>query len=71
MIAAPRLATVGMKSSSSQDWSFTLSAALSPFTLAWKMSGYWVGEWLPHTVMLVTSPAPTSALRASWAIARL
>ena len=44
MIAAPRFCTVGMKSSSSHFWSSIVSAALLPFTFAWKMSGYWVAE---------------------------
>ena len=50
MIAAPRLATVGMKSFSIQAWSSTTSAAFRPPTSAWKMSGYWVAEWLPQIV---------------------
>src|SRR3954462_13556686 len=50
MIAAPRLATVGMKSFSIQSWSLTTSAAFLPPTSAWKMSGYWVAEWLPQMV---------------------
>src|SRR6202007_3045192 len=37
MIAAPRLATVGMKSLSIQFWSLTTSAAFLPLTSAWKM----------------------------------
>src|SRR3954452_8905416 len=40
MIAAPRLATVGMKSFSIQSWSLTTSAALRPPTSAWNTSGY-------------------------------
>ena len=35
------------------------------------MSGYIVGEWLPHTVRFVMSPTPTPALRASCVFARL
>ena len=42
MIAAPRLATVGMKELSSHSWSPTTSAALRPPTLALNRSGYWV-----------------------------
>ncbi len=30
-----------------------------------------VGEWLPHTLMLVMSVTGTASLLASWAIARL
>ena len=52
MIAAPRLATVGMKVSASHSWSPTASAAFRPPTSAWKMSGYWVAEWLPQIVIL-------------------
>src|ERR1700709_720825 len=51
MIAAPRLATVGMKSFSSQSES-TCSAAILPLTSAWNRSGYWVAEWLPQIVSL-------------------
>ena len=51
MMAAPRLATVGMKVFSIQSWSSTTSAALRPPTSAWKRSGYWVAEWLPQIVM--------------------
>ena len=35
------------------------------------MSGYWVAEWLPQIVMLVTSLIAAPVLPASWAIARL
>src|SRR5690349_24968344 len=55
MIAAPRLATVGMKSFSSQAWSPTASAAFWPLTSAWKRSGYWVAEWLPQIVIFLMS----------------
>ncbi len=55
MIAAPRFATRGMNSSAIQASSSTASQALSPPTFALTRSGYWVVEWLPHTVMLVTS----------------
>ena len=55
MIAAPRLATVGMKSSASHFSSLTTSAAFLPATSAWKMSGYWVAEWLPQIVSLLMS----------------
>ena len=55
MIAAPRLATVGMKSFSSQAWSPTSSAALRPPTSAWNRSGYWVAEWLPQIVIFLMS----------------
>ena len=50
MMAAPRLATVGMNSFSIQA-SFTRLVAFWPATSAWKTSGYWVEEWLPQMVM--------------------
>src|SRR6185503_20534949 len=59
MIAAPRLATVGMKVPSTQSWSPTSSYALFPPTWVWKRSGYWVVEWLPQMVILVTSVTGT------------
>ena len=71
MIAAPRLATVGMKSFSSQDWSPTSSAAFWPLTSAWKRSGYWVAEWLPQIVIFLMSVTLAPVLAASWEIARL
>src|SRR5687767_15203955 len=71
MIAAPRLATVGMNSSAIHDSSSTASQADSPFTLALTRSGYWVVEWLPQIVMLVMSFTDTSSLLASCASARL
>src|SRR3954451_13105759 len=55
MMAAPRLATVGMKVFSTQSWSLTTSAAFLPPTSAWKTSGYWVAEWLPQIVIWVMS----------------
>ena len=71
MISAPRLATRGMNSSAIQASSSTASQALSPSTLALTRSGYWVVEWLPQTVMLVTAVTGWPSLLASWAIARL
>ena len=65
MIAAPRCCTVGMKVDSSQAWSFTSSAAFWPFTSAWKMSGYWVAEWLPQMVSCVMSLTVVPVLAAS------
>ena len=55
MIAAPRLATVGMKVFSTQSWSPTTSAALRPPISAWKTSGYCVAEWLPQIVIFLMS----------------
>src|SRR3954463_11008174 len=71
MIAAPRLPTVGRKSFSYHSWSPTTSAAFLPPTLALNRSGNIVGEWLPHTPMLVMSLTAAPALRASCATARL
>src|ERR1700752_5453344 len=71
MIAAPRLATVGMKSFSIQDWSLTTSAAFLPPTSAWKMSGYWVAEWLPQIVIFLMSVTAAPVFLASCEIARL
>src|SRR5215475_14507526 len=71
MIAAPRLATVGMKSFSIQAWSLTTSAAFFPPTSAWKMSGYWVAEWLPQMVIFLMSVTAAPVFFASWRIARL
>ena len=50
IMAAPRLATVGMNSFSIQA-SSTRLVAFWPATSAWKTSGYWVEEWLPQMVM--------------------
>src|SRR3954466_12123571 len=71
MIAAPRLATVGLKVFSSQSWSPTTSAAFLPATSAWKRSGYWVTEWLPQIVIFLMSVTGAPVFSASWEIARL
>src|SRR3712207_9123895 len=71
MMAAPRLATVGMKSFSIQVWSPTTSAAFRPAISAWKMSGYWVAEWLPQIVIFLMSVTAAPVLAASCEIARL
>ncbi len=71
MIAAPRLATVGMKSFSIQAWSPITSAALRPPTSAWNTSGYCVAEWLPQIVIFLISVTAAPVLRATWEIARL
>src|SRR6202167_6679802 len=71
MIAAPRLATVGMKSSSIQDWSPTTSAAFLPPISAWQMSGYWVAEWLPQIVSFLMSVTLAPVFLASCEMARL
>src|SRR5689334_1542406 len=71
MMAAPRLATVGMKSFSIQSWSLTTSAAFLPPTSAWKMSGYWVAEWLPQIVSFLMSLTVLPVFAASCDSARL
>ncbi len=71
MIAAPRLATVGMKVSASHTSSLTTSAAFLPAISAWKMSGYWVAEWLPQIVSFLMSETAAPVLAASCEIARL
>src|SRR3954453_10559582 len=71
MIAAPRLATVGMKALSTQSWSPTTSAAFLPPISAWKTSGYWVAEWLPQIVIFLMSVTAAPVLAASCEIARL
>src|SRR5690606_38318762 len=71
MIAAPRLATVGMKVDSSHSWSLTSSAAFLPPTLALNRSGYWVAEWLPQIVMFVISVTEAPVFAASCEMARL
>ena len=71
MMAAPRLATVGMKSFSTQARSARMSVMGAPLTVAWVRSGYWVEEWLPQTVTLSMSVTWQPALVASWARARL
>ena len=71
MIAAPRLATVGMKLFSIQSWSPTTSAAFLPPISAWKTSGYWVAEWLPQIVIFLMSVTAAPVLAASCEIARL
>ncbi len=72
MIAAPRFCTVGMKSFSIHDLVIDdLDRVAARATLAWKMSGYWVAEWLPQIVTLVMSLTAAPAFLASCAIARL
>ena len=71
MMAAPRLATVGMKSFSSHSWSPTASAAFLPATSALNRSGYCVAEWLPQIVIFLMSVTGTSSFAASCEMARL
>jgi hypothetical protein len=42
-----------------------------PPTSAWKMSGYWVAEWLPQIVIFLMSVTAAPVLAASCEIARL
>src|SRR5258707_1319646 len=53
MMAAPRCCTVGIKLSLNQPGSTNESAGLPP-TVAWCRSGYWVAEWLPQMMTLLT-----------------
>src|ERR671918_277640 len=71
MMAAPRLATVGMNTSSTHWWSPTTSYAFFPSNRQWNRSGYWVEEWLPQIVILVISDTGLPVLAASWLMARL
>src|SRR5215469_7615525 len=70
IIAAPRCWTVEINSPLSQASSLMTSVADLPLTLALVKSGYWVAEWLPQMVMLVTAVTSTPAFLASWALAR-
>src|SRR5690606_30003685 len=71
MMAAPRLPTVGMKVSRFQAWSLMTSSIFLPLTVAKRVSGYIVGEWLPHTMRFSMSATATPALAASCDRARL
>src|SRR5690625_6514413 len=69
MIAAPRLATVGMKVSASQAWSSRSRAGL-PSMVAWVMSGYGVAEGLSHTGTFLMLSTGESVFVASGLSAR-
>src|SRR5512134_136022 len=71
MMAAPRLPTVGMYVPLYQASSFTRALAFWPATVAKRMSGYMVGEWLPHTTIFCTSDTVLPVRAASWDTARL
>src|SRR5690606_31279812 len=71
MIAAPRLATVGMKSSVSQAVSAATSAPGRPPTSAWNRSGYCEAEWLPQIVSFLISDTGVPVRAATWDSARL
>src|SRR5579875_2898175 len=70
MMAAPLFWTVGMNSFSTHSSSPITSDAGLPPILARYTSGYWVAEWLPQMVMLVTSLTGWPDLAASCALAR-
>src|SRR3954447_10179035 len=71
MMAAPRLATVGMNVPSTHSWSPTSSYAFLPSTSAWNRWGYCVVEWFPQIVILVMLATGAFTGAASWATARL
>ena len=68
MMAAPRFATAGMKSSSIQAGS---SATGAPSKRSCDASGTWLVEWLPQIVIRDKRPTPTPRWAASCASARL
>src|ERR1035438_10065512 len=70
MMAAPRLPTLGMYSLLYQV-SSTRPGALAPATVAKRLSGYMVGEWLPQTTIFSTESTGLPALPASMDMARL
>src|SRR6266571_994382 len=71
MIAAPRFCTVGMKSFSNQAWSLIIGQTFLPSHSAWKISGYWVAEWFPQTVIFLTEVIVLPSFCATWLVARL
>src|SRR5690348_18359945 len=71
MMAAPRLPTVGMKVSRIQAWSLMIDCTGFPPIVAKRVSGYMVGEWLPHTTSFSMSPTALPVLAAIWDSARL
>src|SRR5213596_3377056 len=71
MIAAPRFCTVGMNSFSSQFGSLIVGQTFLPPVSAWKISGYWVAEWLPQTVTLRIEARGLPIFCAIWPTARL
>ncbi len=71
MMAAPRLPTFGMYSFLYQASSLTSAGAALPPTVAKRMSGYIVGEWLPHTTIFSMSVTDALVRVASCEMARL
>src|SRR3990170_3516119 len=71
MMAAPRFCTVGMKLVSSQAWSLIIGQTFLPSASAWNRSGYWVAEWLPHTIIFFTNTTSFLIFCATCETARL
>src|SRR4249920_725270 len=71
MMAAPRFCTVGMKVDSSQAWSLIAGQTFLPSASAWKMSGYWVAEWLPQMVIFLMLLTALPTFWATCEVARL
>src|SRR5690606_2145097 len=71
MMAAPRLPTVGMNTSWFEASALMISASRSLPTVAKRMSGYMVGEWLPQTIRFLMSATARPDLAASCDSARL
>src|SRR5690606_3400803 len=71
MMAAPRLPTVGMKVSRIQASSLIRDWTDWPPMVAKRVSGYMVGEWLPHTTSFSMSATALPVLAAIWDSARL
>src|SRR5262245_30294939 len=69
--AAPRVWIIGPTVLSSQPRSVMTSVAGRPWILALVKSGYWVLEWLPQMVTLVTRALATPAFFARAVRARL
>src|SRR3954451_16430632 len=71
MMAAPRLATVGMNVSAIQASSSMAARACLPAIRAWDTSGYCVAEWLPQIATRWISDTGVRVLFASWLMGRL
>src|SRR5690606_25894437 len=71
MMAAPRLPTVGINVSRFQASSLMSPARLWPPTVAKRMSGYMVGEWLPQTINFSMSATALPDFAANCDSARL
>src|SRR5258705_14018386 len=71
MMAAPRFWMTGMKVFSSHAWSLIIGHAFLPPAVTWKISGYCVAEWLPHTTIFLMAVTGTPTFCATCDIARL